>query len=298
MVRFAAALVAMMGVFPGMATPAKAQSSIASVNGEPITSRDVDQRMKVSSQLFREPLSRPAAIQQLIDDKVKLNEGRRVGMRATQAGLDEMISRLASSVRQTPTEFERNLVRAGIDPEAVRTKLSADTIWAELLRQRARSGNISNTELNDELARRVAKGEAQITDYTVRRVIFVVPPGTSPGQRERDANAARGRFADCETGVEYMRTLRDVAVQERIGRSSTELSKPMNDTLSKTPLGRLTAPYRSEQGVEMLAVCEKTQRQDQIQLRNQIERELLEKRTQGTSTSYLNELRSRVDIKR
>jgi peptidyl-prolyl cis-trans isomerase SurA len=290
-------LAAMIGL-PAMTGAVMAQSSVASVNGEPITSRDVEQRMKVSSQVFRAPLSRPAAIQQLIDDRVKLNEGRRIGMRATSAGLDEMLSRLASSVRQTPTQFEQNLTRAGIDPDAVRAKLNADTIWAELLRARSRTGNVSNAELNAELERRVARGEATITDYVVRRVIFVVPPGTSPGQRERDASAARGRFTDCETGVDLMRSLRDVAVQERIGRTSAELSKPMNDTLTKTPLGRLTPPFRSEQGIEMLAVCEKKERQDQIQLRNSIEQEILQKRTQGTAVSYLEELRSKADIRR
>jgi peptidyl-prolyl cis-trans isomerase SurA len=132
----------------------------------------------------------------------------------------------------------------------------------------------------------------------VRQVIFVVAPGSNPGQREREANAARGRFTDCESGVEYMRSLRDVAVKERVGRSSTELPKPTAELLQKTPVGRLTAPFRSEQGVEMLAVCEKTDRQDAAQLRNQIEQEMQQKRTEGSAASYLNELKAKVDIRR
>lgn len=275
-----------------------AQSAVASVNGEPITARDVEQRMKVSALIFRRPLTRPAAIQEMIDDRVKIAEGRRLGMRVTPQGLDEQLGRLASSARQTPVQFEQNLIRAGIDPEAVKARLNAEIIWSELLRQRSRTGNVSNAELNAELERRAAKGEARVTDYVVRQIIFVVPTGVNPGQREREANAARGRFADCESGVEYMRGLRDVAVKERIGRSSAELPANTADLLSKTPIGRLTAPYRSEQGIEMLAVCEKNDRQDTIQLRNKIEQELTSKRTEGTAASFLNELRAKVDIKR
>jgi peptidyl-prolyl cis-trans isomerase SurA len=219
-------------------------------------------------------------------------------MRVTPAGLDDAMGRLATNARQTPTEFERNLVRAGIDPDAVKDKINAQIVWAELLRQRSRSGNISNAELNAELERRQAKGEAKVTDFVVRQVIFVVAPGSNPGQREREANAARGRFTDCESGVEYMRSLRDVAVKERVGRSSTELPKPTAELLQKTPVGRLTAPFRSEQGVEMLAVCEKTDRQDAAQLRNQIEQEMQQKRTEGSAASYLNELKAKVDIRR
>jgi peptidyl-prolyl cis-trans isomerase SurA len=278
--------------------PVLAQASIASVNGEPITSRDVEQRMRVSSMIFRQPLGRPAALQELIDDRVKINEGRRIGMRATPAHMEEMISRMAASNKQTSAQFEQNLVRAGIDLEAVKAKINAQAVWGELLRVRGRSGNISNAELNAELERRVAKGDAKITDYVVRQVVFVVPPGTNPGQRERDANAVRGRFTDCESGIELMRTLRDVAVKERIGRTSTELSKQLSDLLAKTPTGRLTPPYRSEQGVEMLAVCEKSERQDQTVLRNLIEQEMQQKRTQGTEGSYLAELKAKTDIRR
>lgn len=279
-------------------TPVHAQASVATVNGEPITTRDVEQRMRVSSMIFRQPLSRPAAIQELIDDRVKLNEGRRIGMRATPAHMEEMISRMASSNKQTTPQFEQNLVKAGIDVDAVKAKINAQTIWAELLRVRGRSGNISNAELNAELERRVAKGDAKITDYVVRQVIFVVPPGSSPGQRERDASSARARFTDCESGVEMVRALRDVAVKERIGRTSTELSKQLNDVLAKTPTGRLTPPYRSEQGIEMLAVCEKSDRQDQTVLRNSIEQEMQQKRTQGSEGSYLAEIKAKTDIRR
>jgi peptidyl-prolyl cis-trans isomerase SurA len=278
--------------------PAIAQSSVASVNGEPITSRQVEQRMKVSGSLFRKPLSREAAVAEMIEDRVKITEGKRLGMRVTPAALEEMMQRFASNNRQSPAQFEQNLVRAGIDPDAVRDKLTAEVIWTELLRIRSRNNNISNAELNAELDRRVAKGESKVTDYVVRQVVFVVPSGINPGQREREANAARARFTDCESGVEYMRTLRDVAIKERIGRTSSDLSKGTADLLSKTPVGRLTAPFRTEQGVEMLAVCEKNEREDKLILRNKIEQEMTAKSTTGSSAQYLNDLKTKVVISR
>jgi peptidyl-prolyl cis-trans isomerase SurA len=294
--RFAA--IASMAVMLLTSAQALAQGTVATVNGEPITNHDVEQRLRVASMIFREPLTRPAAIQELIDDKVKMNESRRVGMRVTPAHMDEMMSKMASSVRQTPTQYEQNLIKAGIDPEALKARITAQTIWGELLRQRAKASNISNAELNAEVERRTAKGEARVADYVVRQVIFVVPPGSSPGQRERDASASRASFTDCETGVETMRSLRDVAVKERISRASTELSKVTLDLLAKTPVGRLTPPYRTEQGIEMLAVCEKKEREDNLQLRARIEQELQLKRTESSASTYLAELRAKTEIKR
>jgi peptidyl-prolyl cis-trans isomerase SurA len=296
----AVALAALVAGAAPILSPTKvlAQGAVVSVNGEPITDRDINQRMRINQLLYRKPTSRPAALEEIINDRVKLAEGRRQGMRATAAGMDEIMSRFASQNRQTLAVFEQNLSKAGIEPEALRSKIAADTIWTELLRGRARNRNVSNADLNAETDRRASKGEAMVTDYVVRQVIFVVPQGSSPGQREREASAARGRFTDCDSGVEYMRGLRDVAVKERIGRTSSDLSKQLNDVLSKTPLGRLTAPYRSEQGIEMLAVCEKTQREDRGALRTRIEQEMAEKAATNGSDGYLKELRSKVVITR
>jgi peptidyl-prolyl cis-trans isomerase SurA len=291
----AAALVASIMTF---GPTARAQGSVATVNGEPITETDVQQRMRISSLVYRRPLSRAAALNELIDERVKMQEARRIGLRPTPAFLDDALGRMASSNRQQPAQFEQNLQKAGIQPDALKAKIGADAVWSELLRTRSRNNNMSNAELNAEVDRRVARGEANVTDYVVRQIVFVVPQGVSPGARERDANASRGRFADCETGVEYMRTLRDVAVRERISRTSTDLSKQLNDMLQKTPVGRLTAPFRSEQGVEMLAVCEKNTRQDTLGLRNRVEQELMSRRSETSAGPYLNELRSKAQIQR
>jgi peptidyl-prolyl cis-trans isomerase SurA len=277
---------------------AVAQNSVVTVNGDPITETDIQQRMRISSLIYRKSLSRQAATNELIDDRLKMQEARRIGLRPTQAFLDDTINRMASNNRQQPAQFEQNLQRAGIQPDALKAKLGADAVWSEMLRMRTRSNNVSNAELNAEVDRRIAKGEANVTDYVVRQVVFIVPPGVNPGARERDANAVRGRFTDCETGVEFMRTQRDVAIRERIGRTSSDLSKQLNDTLQKTPVGRLTPPYRSEQGIEMLAVCEKNARQDTIALRNRVEQELLSRRSENTAGPYLNELRSKAQIQR
>jgi peptidyl-prolyl cis-trans isomerase SurA len=293
------AMAAVTAAIMASASPAVAQrSGVATVNGEPITARDIDQRMKVMSMVFRQPISRQQAVEQLINEKVQGAEARRVGMKVTEAHQRDMMNRMAASVRQEPTQFEQNLLRAGIEPNAVKDKISAEAVWNELLRARARNNSISNAELNAELEKRAAAGGARVTDYVIRQVIFVVPPGVSPGQRIGQANAARGRFTDCETGVDYMRSLPDVAVRERVGRTSTDLPKQTQDLLAKTPVGRLTPAFASAQGVEMVAVCEKSERQDLGQLRAQIEQELQQKRSEGSSTAYMNELRAKVDIRR
>lgn len=294
-------LVAALGLCAGIGgvSPVLAQGTVASVNGDPISSRDVEQRTRIERLMFRRNISRGQAIEALIEDRVKVAEGRRVGMRVNAEFLDDLIGRYASGNRQSRSEFDTALNRAGIDPEALKEKLRAETVWSEVLKQRARTGGATNAEIDAELERRLAKGDAKVTDYVLRQVIFVVAPGTGgAGQKQREAAAARSRFNDCETGVDYLRTLRDVAIKERVSRSSADLSGRMAELINKTPLGKLTQPYPSEQGIEMLAVCEKFERQDTGALRSRIEEELNRKRIEGSADGYLKELKAKAEIVR
>jgi peptidyl-prolyl cis-trans isomerase SurA len=295
----AALLILAFAAMPGLAPRAAAQTTVATVNGEPISSRELDQRIRLERLMFRRSLSRGQAIDALIDDRLKVAEGRRLGMRVTQEFMDELIGRYAAGNRQTRGEFEAALGRAGLETDALREKLRADTVWSEILKNRARASGASNAEIDAELERRRARGEGKVIDYVVRQVIFVVAGATGgAAQRQREANAARARFTDCETGIDYLRTLPGVAVRERIARTSTDLSERVADLLSKTPTGRLTAPFASEQGIEMLAVCERNERMDTGALRTRIEEELARKRVEGGADAYLRELRSRAEIVR
>jgi peptidyl-prolyl cis-trans isomerase SurA len=295
----AATLLLALAIVALPAPPVAAQTTVATVNGEPITSRELDQRLRIERLMFRRQLSREQAISQLIDDRIKIAEGRRMGMRVTSEFLDEQVGRFAQGNRQSRSEFEANLGRAGIEVEGLKDRIRSETVWSEILRSRARSAGTSNAEIDAELERRRARGDGKVVDYVIRQVIFVVAPGAGgAGQRQREAAAARARFNDCETGVDYLRTLPGVAVKERLGRTSTDLPEGTAALLARTPVGKLTPPSASEQGIEMLAVCERSERMDTGALRTRIEEELSRKRVEGTADTFLRELRGRAEIVR
>jgi len=280
--------------------PASAQRLVARVNGANITSFDVTQRIKLEALISRTRLSQKQALDTVIDDKLKVLEGRRMGYKITDNDIDAELSRIARNNNQTKDQLEDSLRQRGVDPIALRDKLAAELVWGALVPYRARSLSPSNEAINAEIAARVAKGEARVHDYGLNQVIFVVP-GANPalaGQRRRDAEAARKRFNGCDSGLEMLRHLRDVAVKPPVYRTSTDLPKPMADLLAKTPVGHLTQPYSSDQGIEMIAVCDRKERTDEGAIRKEVEAELSKKRSGNLADSILKELRAKAQIKR
>ena len=241
---------------------ARAQGVAAFVNGDAITNHDVEQRARINRLSGQRGVSSKSALSDLIDDKLKILEARRIGYRLNEDNVDDQMARIASSNRQTMPEFIRNLAKAGIDSNAYRAKLRADYSWELAQEHKKRGGSSGVNNFDSVIVRKGSSAGVTVTDYTLRSVIFVIPTGSSPAQRINDAEAARRQFDDCTTGMKMLRSLRDVALRAPVRRTSSSLSPELAGLLEKTPLNRMTQPMRSDQGIEMIAVCEKTDRLD------------------------------------
>jgi|GEM_PF-1696581 len=280
----------------GSAMPASAQQVMALVNAVPVTSFDVQQRMRIAALTERRRLDAKSALQELIDDQVKLVEARRLGYRVTDEGVEGEYQKLVKANHQSERDFAETLRRGGIEPAALRDKIRADLAWVVLLRDQSRKGT---QVTNDELEKAVVeekKKQPEIIDYTLQSVIFVVPTGSSAAERERVANAVRARFSSCESGFEELRAMPDVAVRPAILRSTETLSPQLAALLAKTPVGRMTPAFQTNEGFEAVAVCARKVRENSGSFRSDVAVSLAEKKVTENAKSYLETLRRRVDI--
>jgi len=288
-----------LGMAAGLAVqaPAQAQAVVALVNNRPVTSFDIEQRIRIAGLVERRRIDRKTALTELIDDQVKLIEARRIGYRVTDEGVEAEYIKFAKNNRQTEREFSDNLRKVGLQPAALRDKIRADLAWVVLVRdQQRRGGQVTNSELETAMTEKRNK-EGTITEYTLRQVLFVVPRGGNPAARMGAANAARAKFTSCETGFDELRALPDVAIRAPIVRTSEDISKPLRQLLDKTPVDRMTPPSATSEGVEIVAVCGKRDRENPSSLRSSVAVDLSEKKTLESAKGYLAELRKKVDIK-
>ncbi len=276
--------------------PAQAQGVLALVNNRPITSFDVEQRIRIAALTERRRLDRKSALRELVDDQVKLIEARRVGYRVTDEGVETEYVKLAKGNRQTEREFSDALQKAGLQPSALRDKIRADLAWTVLLRDQSRRGSqVTNSELETALEEKRRK-TGMITEYTLQQIVFIVPPGSNPAERERAASAARAKFTSCETGIDELRQMKDVAVRGTVVRSSEDIAPQLKQLLDKTPVGRLSPSSRTSQGVELVAVCDKRERESASASRSNVAVDLSEKKITENSKGYLEEIRKKVEI--
>ena len=107
----AAALLLMAGV-----SPLRAQTVAVMVNGEPITNYDIEQRSKLNFLTTHKQPSRQEVINELIDEKVKIKEGKKFGVDPTASDIDQSYASMASRMRISADQLDQIARKPGHPP--------------------------------------------------------------------------------------------------------------------------------------------------------------------------------------
>jgi peptidyl-prolyl cis-trans isomerase SurA len=284
-------------------TPAQAQSSIkVVVNGEPITTHEIGQRARFLRLVQRE-LSGPAltkqATEELVDEKLKIAEAKRVKVTASEAQVDAALAGIAQRVKLAPSQLGAALAQQGVDVRTLRQRIRAQLLWQQLVLNRFnRSVSITDSQVIAALEKKGGdaaklKQPAKTDEYLLTQITFVVAASTPGGTaaRTREAEAFRARMNGCDGLPELVRSYKEVVVKQLGRRTADELPEQFQKMVLEIPVGKASKPIPSPVGVELLGVCEKREIQTDIVDRSKIETDLREQEGQIMARQYIGELR-------
>jgi peptidyl-prolyl cis-trans isomerase SurA len=292
------ALVTALPIVLAVAGTAAAQHVVVFVNGDPITASDIEQRTKFLVLTTQKHPSRQEVLDQLIDEILKVREGRRWGI---EVGEDEVNSNYVSMARRmgrSSEQLTQDLSSKGISSNTLKARIRADMVWQQLVRGRYQQ----RLQISDkEVMATVKPEERDIVgyDYVLRPILFLVTPGAPAATydaRRREAEGLRKTFKGCNESIPTVRAMRDVAVRDQITRSSADLPDGLRKVLDSVPLGELTAPEVTRHGVEMFAICSKTETKTDTPGRREAREKLLTQRFEQESQRYLRRLRKSAMI--
>jgi peptidyl-prolyl cis-trans isomerase SurA len=274
--------------------PKSAGSSIpVLVNGVPITSYDIDQRIRLM-RLGGAKATKESAQNDLIDETLEGLEAQRAGISVPQAQIDAAFASIGSHLKMTPATLTQALASQGIAADTLKKRLRAQIAWSQLVQMRTQQkAKVSNSDVNALISGKDAKS-LTIQEYTLQQIVFVVPQGSSNGayaQRQAEAAAFRQSFPGCDKSLDKAKNLRGVVVKDIGRRDSTQLSGPQGDAIMKTPVGSAAPPDRTSEGIELIAVCASQAIQSAEGARAEAESSLYAKQAQGLGEDYLKELR-------
>jgi peptidyl-prolyl cis-trans isomerase SurA len=285
---------------------ALAQHVVLIVNGDLITDYDIEQRSKflAISNSAHKPPPRQQVIEDLIDEKLKIQVGRRYKIEMTDSDVDRSYAEMAHRINRnwTADGLTQALAQAGVDSATLKGKLMADLAWQTIIRGKFQSSlQVNEKSVLAEIETRKKDDSTPVIgyDYTLQPILFVVARGETAlaEARRRDAEALRARFTSCDAGLSLARSLAGVVVRDPITKNSSELGPALRDILDKTEIGHLTAPETTPQGVELFALCAKKETKDTPE-KAQAREKLFAEQFESKARRYLQELRRQMMIER
>jgi peptidyl-prolyl cis-trans isomerase SurA len=280
----------------GMA-PVRAQSIVVMVNGEPITEYDVEQRSKLDFLSTHKQSSRQDIVKELIDEKVKIKEGKKYGVDPSSSDIEQSFAGMSSRMRITPEQLAKSLESQGIRPETLKARIKAEMVWTSLVRGRYKERLlVSDKDVAAAVA--AAGGDAdqqgQAYEYKMQPIVLVVGNASDQGAmelRRKEAEALRARIQTCAEANNTLKTTANAVIKETVVKTSADIPPNLRKLLDDTPIGHLTPPEVTKQGIQMVALCARNPTTIDTPKKREIKEQMYTKKYEATSKAYLDEVR-------
>ena len=284
------------------AAPSQAQSVAVMVNGDPITTYDVEQRSKLNFLSTHKPVDRQQVINELVDEKLKIKEAKKYGVDPGSADIDQAYAGMSSRMRISPEQLTKSLEVQGIRPDTLKQRIKADMVWTSLVRGRYKESlQVGEKEVAAAVHESGAEEKTQTDafEYKMQPIVLIVPRGSSPAafeSRQKEAEVLRGRVQTCAEANSLFKSMPNAAIRDTVIKTSADIPPVLREVLDKTPIGHLTAPEVTKQGVEMVVLCAREPTTVDTPKKKEIREKMYTDKYVAKSNWYLQELRKAAMI--
>ncbi|MFN0263288.1 SurA N-terminal domain-containing protein [Tepidamorphus sp. 3E244] len=301
---FAAAI--MLAINVALPATASAQTRVvALVNDEPITSYDVSARAKFLSVVSRKGSQKAmnsAALEELIEEKLKFQEAKRLGLKAQDSAIESAYGSIAQRLKMSSSQLTTAFKKSGVNPATLRQRLEADLVWADVVRQRFREEvRIREQDVLNAMGDSDTPAEELTTQYELQKIIVILPKDVSQSQlaqRMKTAQTVRSQFQNCDSTHQLTQQFEGV-VWDRFGRKVLTVFDPEDqERLKATGDNQMTEPRRTKNALEMYAVCSRREIKDDTAARKEAQSELMNDRGQVLARRLLIDLKQSALIVR
>src|SRR6185369_5881647 len=217
------------------------------------------------------------------------------------ADVDQSYAAMSGRMRIAPEQLTKSLEVQGIRPDTLKARLKADMVWTSLVRGRYKE-SLQVGEKDVAAAVQVGGDEKQQGngfEYKMQPVVLIVPRGSAPAAveaRQKEAEALRNRVQSCAEANAFFKSMPNAAIRDIVTKTSADIPPVLRELLDKTPIGHLTAPEVTKQGVEMVALCGRNPTTVDTPKKRESREKMYADKFEKKSKAYLEEIRKAAMI--
>ncbi|MGD9783763.1 MAG: SurA N-terminal domain-containing protein [Hyphomicrobiaceae bacterium] len=207
------------------------------------------------------PTVKRTAIQELIEERLKLQEAKRNNVVVSDEQVSGIIKQIASRNKMTEEQFAKHLAGMGIDISTMKQRFRATVSWNDVVRRRfGYQIAISERDVDRFVDPSLGDGESDgggASEVTVQRVLFPIAGGLDQklmAQRLSDADAMRRSFKGCSTTAKLAKGA-GATFQNLGARDPASIGEPTRTMLLSAKDGEMIPPNVGPDGIELWVIC-------------------------------------------
>lgn len=244
------------------------------------------------------PTLRKTALEELIEERLKLQEAKRISAVADESDVENAIRSIARRNNMNDQQFAEHMRKLGADVSAMKARFRAMLSWNEVVRRRFGRDVLVNQLEIDRLVDQQTRGEDEV-ELDVQRIVMTVPGNLDQrniAARLADAEKLRRNFKGCKSTQSLVAGVPNTTVEAMGSRKAAAFSEPTRTLLLNAREGEMLPPNPAAGHVELFVLCgRKVVRADE-KVRNEAAAELRQREFEMLARRHLRDLRQDAHI--
>ncbi len=246
------------------------------------------------------PKFRKEAQEELIEEKLKLQEARRLSVELSEDELNKVVKGLAERNKQTEAQFAQNIKNMGSDVSVLKARFAANLAWRDVIRRKfAAQISVNQRDVERFLEKNPGAGGEDNVDLQVQKITVPLPAKldqAAMAQRLADADALRRKFGGCKTTAAIAATLPGAKFDDTKTIKPSSVGEPTRSFLLNAKDGEMLPPQTGKAGIEIYALCARTAIKTDDKKREEAQQELQSREFEQLAKRHLRDLRQDAHI--
>jgi peptidyl-prolyl cis-trans isomerase SurA len=202
----------------------------------------------------------PHVLRMLIDEKLKMQEAKRLNVQVTRAEVDRALTEISRQIGVPPQDLPRLLTGAGVSISALMEQVEAEIAWVKAVSQRAEArGMISDEDVDAQIQR--IQESAGRSEFRIAEIFL---PFDDAQTEQEIAELGRQIMSQLRQGVSFPVLARNYsdAASAAVGGDLgwldlDQLSPELQEPVSNLEPGEVVGPVRSLTGYHIVLMIDR-----------------------------------------
>jgi peptidyl-prolyl cis-trans isomerase SurA len=241
------------------------------------------------------PKFKKQALEELIDERLKLQEAKRLTLNVSDEEAGKIFKGIAERNKMTEAQFTEHLKGQGIDARTMKSRLHAQSVWRDVIRRKfGPQISVTGRDVDKYVEAAGSAGGEDQTELQLQKITLAVPGKIDQkvmAKRLEEAEALRRKFGGCKGMQALAATAANATHQDMGFTKSSAVSEPTRSLLLSAKDGEMVPGNLAQAGVELYAVCGRRTVKADEQKRQQAQDELTQKEFDVLARRHMRDLR-------